>query len=143
VESQARRHPNIEYLGWISRHRMRATIDGCDVLVLPSQVESFGTIALEAMARQKLVVVSANCGLLHWSDLASGVFRMQPDETLLETIGRIQALPFTHRRRKARLARSAACSLNRHTLQHWIDILRNLSRGHRSRLPVPSPMGAC
>ena len=143
VEGQARRYPNIEYLGWISRHRMRATIDGCDVLVLPSQVESFGTIALEAMARQKLVVVSANCGLLHWSDLASGVFRMHAGETLLDTIGRIQALPFSHRRRKARLARKAACSLNRHTLQHWIDILRNLSHNHRQRLPMPSPMGAC
>lgn len=143
VEEHSRRHPNIEYLGWVSRREMRSVIDHSDLLVLPSEVESFGTIALEAMARQKLVAVSANCGLLHWPDLASGVYRMRPGETLLETIGRIQAMPFPHRRRKARLARSAACSLNRHTLQHWSDILRNLSHGNRSRLPVPSPLGVC
>jgi hypothetical protein len=89
------------------------------------------------------VVVSANCGILHWSELASGVYRMHPGETLLQAIHRIQTLPHGTRRRRAQLARSAAHTVNGYTLQHWFDILRNLSHGNRHRLPVPSPMGAC
>jgi glycosyltransferase involved in cell wall biosynthesis len=134
VEQKARRLPNIEFLGWIPRREMRSVIDRCDILVLPSQVESFGTIALEAMVRQKLVVVSSHCGLLNWSDLASGVYRIRPAETLFETICRIRALTFEKRHRKARFARRVARALNWNTIQQWLDIFRILSNGNRRSL---------
>ncbi|NNF67202.1 MAG: glycosyltransferase, partial [Gammaproteobacteria bacterium] len=55
VRDAATRIANLQYLGWRPRSEMPALIDDTDLLILPSHVESFGTIALEAMARQRCV----------------------------------------------------------------------------------------
>jgi glycosyltransferase involved in cell wall biosynthesis len=80
LTTQAERLPNLEYIGWVKRPRILPLIDDVDALVLPSTVESFGTIALEAMARGRLVVVSSQCGILSWNLLKRGLFQMREDE---------------------------------------------------------------
>jgi len=91
--------------------------------VLPSRVESFGTIALEAMARGRLVVVSAACGILSWDLLSRGLFQMRSDEPLSAALGRLCALDHALLERKAEIARTAAHELNERNLQHWLRVL--------------------
>jgi hypothetical protein len=49
------------------------------VLVLPSKVESFGTVAMEAMVRQRLVLVSEACGITEWASLRQGLTVISSD----------------------------------------------------------------
>ena len=123
IEEQAARLRNLEYSGWVRRSRILPLVDSTDVLVLPSTVESFGTVALEAMARARIVIVSAQCGILSWAHLERGLFKMAADESLADTLSRIAALDPALRERKARYAREAAVAINDDNLRHWIAIL--------------------
>lgn len=123
VSAAAARLENIEYLGWQPRERMIEVLDSTDMLLLPSHVESFGTIALEAMARNRLVLVSAACGITQWPALAPALFRIAEQETIASAIARVAALDPAVRRQKARLGREAACELNDWTLNHWLEVL--------------------
>lgn len=124
VQAQADRLPNLTYQGWVRRNQIMPLIDRMDVLVLPSTVESFGTIALEAMARARLVIVSARCGILSWEELSRGLFPMREDEPLAAALGRVAALDPGLRQRKAELARAAAIDINTRNLAYWLRVLR-------------------
>ena len=112
---------NLSYLGWVSRNELIETMDRHDALLLPSQVESFGTVALEGMARGRLVIVSGACGISEWPELENGLFHIGSDETVVQAVDRVVALPVALRREKARIAREAACSLNEWNLSTWIQ----------------------
>jgi glycosyltransferase involved in cell wall biosynthesis len=125
IEQQAARLANFSYLGWAKRRQILPLVDASDVLVLPSRVESFGTIALEAMARGRLVVVSSECGILSWDLLNRGLFQMRSNEPLSATLTRLCALDHALLERKAEIAGSAARELNDRNLQHWLRVLRH------------------
>jgi len=125
LETEAQRLENIELLGWVHRQQMLPLIDSVDALVLPSTVESFGTIALEAMARARLVVVSSHCGILSWSQLNRGLFQIAPEEALTDVLQRIAGMAPDERNRKAEIARTAATDINTRNLNHWLEILRD------------------
>ncbi|MDH3588467.1 MAG: glycosyltransferase [Gammaproteobacteria bacterium] len=126
VEEAAARITNLEYAGWVARAQMPEIIDATDMLVLPSRVESFGTIALEAMTRSRTVLVSRECGITQWQDLSPGLFRIAEGEDLAAAIKRVAGLDPALRTLKARRGREAACNLNEWTVNHWLDVL---SRG--------------
>lgn len=123
VSAAAARLDNLEYLGWQPRERMLDIIDATDLLVLPSHVESFGTIALEAMARNRIVLVSAACGIAQWPALAPALFRIGEHESVATAIDRVASLDPAVRRQKAQAGREAARELNEWTLSHWLDVL--------------------
>jgi glycosyltransferase involved in cell wall biosynthesis len=123
MQQQAARLPNLEYIGWVKRTQILALIDSVDALVLPSTVESFGTIALEAMARARLVIVSAQCGILSWDLLERGLFQMREQETLSSALLRVRELDRAILERKAAIAREAAREINERNLDHWLGVL--------------------
>ncbi|EIC23112.1 glycosyltransferase [Thiorhodovibrio frisius] len=125
LEGEAQRLKNLELLGWVHRQKMLPIIDSVDALVLPSTVESFGTIALEAMARARLVVVSSHCGILSWDALNRGLFQIEPQQTLAEVLHHIAEMDPKERSRKAEIARTAATNINSANLNHWLEILRD------------------
>ena len=127
VTEAARSAPNIDYVGWVSRHGVKQVIDDSDMLLLPSRVESFGTIALEAMARRRLVLVSNNCGILNWPDLAEGVYAIGPEESLADAVKRISDKPVCQRLQKSETARRTALEFNRKTLSQWVDLFCSVS----------------
>ncbi|MBK1633713.1 glycosyl transferase family 1 [Thiohalocapsa halophila] len=129
LEEQAERLANLHYVGWVKRQQIMPLIDGADVLVLPSTVESFGTIALEAMARARLVVVSSQCGILSWESLERGLFQIHPNETLADTLARVRALDHAILQRKADIARDGARELNARNLRHWLRVVRDEDAG--------------
>ena len=129
LEVQSRALPNLTQLGWVSRARVLTLIDSVDCLVLPSRVESFGTIALEAMARARTVLVSSACGILSWERLAQGLFAIRADESLANALSRVRDLDPALRARKARIGREAALEINGRSLDHWLAVLRGDAPG--------------
>lgn len=127
VASKAESTPNIEYVGWVSRDGVKAVIDGSEMLLLPSRVEAFGTIALEAMARRRLVLVSESCGILNWPELAPGVYAIESDEALADAINRVSKKSFSERLEKAEIAHLAAANFNHQTLRQWVGLLNGLA----------------
>ncbi|MFB1510462.1 MAG: glycosyltransferase [Thiocapsa sp. C3-sup] len=123
VEEQCRGLPNLRHSGWVRRSRIMALIDEMDALILPSTVESFGTIALEAMARARPVLVSSACGILSWDLLSRGIFRIHEGEHLADALARLRDLDPAIRERKARLGREGAREINHRNLEHWLAVL--------------------
>lgn len=113
---------NLNYLGWLDRAELLATIDKQDMLILPSHVESFGTVALEAMARERLVLVSSDCGIAQWQHLNHGLLCINKNETLALALDRIQKDSAESRQGVARVARNLAVELNSWSLLRWREM---------------------
>ncbi len=124
VDSWAQAEPNIEALGWVGREQVLELLDRIQVLALPSSYETFGSIALEAMARGRLAVVSAQCGISRWPDLAKGLVVMEPTEPLVNALRRVSAMDVAARSERAQTARSAAEDLTRKTVADWLTVIR-------------------
>lgn len=122
IQSIAETLPNLRYLGWQSREALRDVIDQHDVLVLPSFFESYGTVILEAMARKRLVVVSAGCGIAGDAAFQSGFFTME-SESLTPSLKHILAIDPEARRQKAQLAHNLTQALNDRSLLQWCRFL--------------------
>jgi glycosyltransferase involved in cell wall biosynthesis len=128
LEEQTRELSNVQLLGWRSREQLRDQLDQSDMLVLPSLVESFGTVALEAMARGRLVLVSAHCGLLQWPELAPCVIAQRPEESLIQAISRVAEMDPGAMAKLADQAHQAALAWNHWSLEGWLRLLVN--NGH-------------
>jgi glycosyltransferase involved in cell wall biosynthesis len=120
-------------VGWVAREDVKAVIDGSDMMLLPSQVESFGTIALEAMARRRLVLVSVNCGIINWPDLRKGVLVIETGESLADAIQRVTDMEVSARLKKAEHAFNAAKTFNDFTIKQWTDLFYTISEKTTSR----------
>ena len=136
VESAARRLPNLRYLGWVDRSGARAAMDAADLFVLPSKVESFGTVALEAMSRRCVVLVSRGCGISTWPDLKEGLFVMAPGEDLSSAIKRVASIPLDVRQGVAQKGFELAHRFNEFTLTQWRDALSSRTIDDGSRRDV-------
>ena len=124
INRQAADIPNLRTLGWVSRRELLAAMDTADMLVLPSTVESFGTVALEAMARQRLALVSKRCGIVDWPNLAEHIFQIEDGENVTAAIQRIAALEPRNRQAAAAAGRDAALNLNHNSIVHWVNMLK-------------------
>ncbi len=124
VTEAAGRLLNLEYLGWVPRERLVDTLDAHDMLLLPSRVESFGTVALEGMARGRPVIVSGDCGIAEWPELDAGLFRIGADESVVRAVLRACATPPALRAQMGRQAHLAARRLNDWNLLTWIGWLQ-------------------
>jgi glycosyltransferase involved in cell wall biosynthesis len=124
VTAAAARLANLDYLGWVPREQLVDTLDAHDMLLLPSRVESFGTVALEGMARGRPVIVSGDCGIAEWPEMDVGLFRIGADETVVQAVQRACATPPELRAEICRRAHLAACRLNDWNLRSWIRWLQ-------------------
>lgn len=127
VDAAAARLPNLEALGWVERDRLVRLIDASDAFVLPSTIESFGTVAFEAMARARPVVVSAGCGIADWPELADALLVLAPGESLVDGVDRLYAMPLTERRALGTRARAAALAVDAANTRQWLDRLATLA----------------
>lgn len=127
VEAAAEELPNLNYIGWLDREGLLAAMDSHDALILPSHVESFGTIALEAMARQRLVVVSNACGIADWPELAQPLLVKSADEDVTDVLRRALQLSEFEVAARARQARQAVVKHNDANLSLWLDFITGVS----------------
>ncbi|EKF75232.1 hypothetical protein A11A3_04610 [Alcanivorax hongdengensis A-11-3] len=141
VESACRSLGNLTFHGWCSRAQVVDILDRSQVLVLPSAVEAFGTVALEAMARERLVITTPACGINEWPALAQGLWVMHQGESLADTLARMQRLSPVTRREKACQARRAALAMNEDAIGHWGGVLAGCAvqaPGQGAVLPSPT-----
>lgn len=115
--------PNLNYAGHLNREGVVRLFDDSDVVILPSRVEAFGTVALEAMSRARLVLVSSACGITIWPQLSAGLLIMTEHESVAEALKRIDALEGATRTRKATTAFHSALEFHRNTVRGWLELL--------------------
>jgi len=123
LQASASGLPNVNFTGWLTRGRLITVIDQSGLLLLPSKIETFGSVALEAMARGRPALVSKNAGIHDWSQLQEGLFSYDQEQPLVDSIRSIVELPQEQRKKKANSARAAALHFNEQTLHQWVDIL--------------------
>lgn len=128
IARQTRSLANVRMTGWLDRLDLRRELDAADVLLLPSHVETFGSIAMEAMARGCLALVSHSAGIFQWPELQDGLFALHDGESLAAAIERLRAESPRKRRDKARRARIAARGLNDRTLAQWLELIAEHGR---------------
>ncbi len=126
VEAATSTYPNLRYLGWIDRHQLIETLDNTDLLVLPSEVEAFGTVALEAMARGRLALVSPGCGIADWPAFRPCLEIMQPGENTAQALSRILQTPADVLSAKAAQGRIEAEAMARDCIDEWQTLLECL-----------------
>lgn len=140
VEKQVKCLPNLTFLGWCPRRTVREQVDGHDLLILPSSVEAFGTVALEAMARKRLVLTTPACGINEWQNLAKGLVVMEENESLPAALERIERIPALERKYIAKHGSISARALNDDTLEQWLSVLSiTANKKHLLPRPMPSP----
>lgn len=115
--------PNVRFTGWLSRSQLIDLLDDSSLLLLPSKLETFGSVALEAMARGRPALVSANAGIHDWAILREGLFAFQPEDSLADVLGCLLEQPAEEWLRRAQACREAAEALNRQTIQQWVNVL--------------------
>lgn len=112
---------NLEIHRWVPRSELLKIIDTVDLLVLPSHVESLGSIALEALARNRNVLISANCGIVDWPVLEDAVFRIETGERLAHAIERVTSEDTNLRHGKAQFGSQGVQKLNQHAITGWLE----------------------
>ena len=120
--------PNLELLGWRDRADVMREIDATDLVVLPSRHETFGTAAFEAMVRGRPALVSPECGITGWPELADGIFVMRADESLTPALRRVTRLPEAELAAHAREARRASVLVHQQAVAGWLELLGSLAR---------------
>ena len=139
VQEQAQRTHNLQFLGWCSRECVQQQLDLHDLLILPSSVEAFGTVALEAMARKRLVLTTPACGINDWKPLAKGLLTMNPGESLIQAVQRIESLGAAQRHYICQQAYHGARSLNQEAIEQWLSVLQiTANKAHLLPRRIPS-----
>lgn len=128
VEGWARAAPNVESLGWLRREDVLALLDASEVLILPSRHETFGSIALEAMARARIAIVSRNCGISRWPELSAGLVIMGEGERASGALRRVMGMRAEAKEELSRAGRAAAKELTRRTVGEWAEVIRRTAR---------------
>lgn len=131
LEREAQLLPNLRLTGWLERDALRAEMDAAGLLILPSHMETFGTVALEAMARGRPALVAANAGIHDWPLLKDSLFTLGEGESLAQVLQQLSELPASTWQEKAAAARRAAEALNSHTINQWLDFVERYARKNR------------
>jgi glycosyltransferase involved in cell wall biosynthesis len=130
VASAEQTRDNVRHLGWVERERIPGLLAEHDVLVLPSDVESFGTVALEAIACARPALVSTHCGIGEWPQLDEVLYRFDPDEpdAMVEALDQLVALPEGQRRERAEAGVAAYAAIRDEGRQAWLETLLEVAR---------------
>ncbi|MFP4296072.1 MAG: glycosyltransferase [Halothiobacillaceae bacterium] len=124
----AERQSNLRLTGWLDRDSLRDEMDAADLLVLPSHMETFGTVALEAMARGRPALVAESAGIHLWPSLSDALFVFREDQALSEALSELERRTPEEWAEHAQAARRAAEALNRKTIAQWLRLLE--THGH-------------
>lgn len=127
VQSACEGLSNLDYLGWLDRDQLREQIDEHDALVLPSHFESFGTIALEAMSRHRIAIVSTGCGITDWPELVDGMVVLKQDDSLTGRLRELRSQSEAHLTSLADKGLAVATRFNEKNVQGWKNLLTRIA----------------
>lgn len=123
VETAAAGLENLEYVGWLTRPALLQQMDAADALVLPSELESFGNVALEAMGRGRIAAVTDTCGIVNWPGLVEHLVVFELETPLWQVLEDVGEWPDQRRIELSEGASRAARKLNRDSLLQWRQLL--------------------
>lgn len=123
LEVRARDCDNVQFRGWLDRSGLIDLIDSAGLLLLPSAFETFGSVALEAMARGRPALVSAAAGIHAWPALQGGLLSLSEPAGLTAKLEELRAERGDVWRKRSHSARQAAIALNDSTSDHWVRLL--------------------
>ncbi|MFP4165780.1 MAG: glycosyltransferase [Opitutales bacterium] len=123
LETEAKDLPNVRFAGWLSRTGLIELLDASTLLLLPSKFETFGSVALEAMARGRPALVAANAGIHDWQGLSDGLLKLQVNARLADTLNELLRHTPDFWQKKSVAARAAADAFNNKTLEQWAATL--------------------
>jgi len=125
LKAECRELRNVRITGWLDREELCRTMDRADLLLLPSKTETFGTVALESMARGRPALVAKNAGIHDWPMLAEGLIDWDPDEPLADALKRLRNMDGECWSGKSEAAREAALAFNERTIEHWLNLFKD------------------
>lgn len=125
LQAQARGIDNLRFTGWLDRTALVDLLDSASLLLLPSAFETFGSIALEAMARGRPALVSTTAGIHSWPSLRPGLFSVERPEAIGERLEALLELSPESWQEKSEAARRVALQLNQRTIEHWLSLLKS------------------
>ena len=128
LEAQAVGCDNVRFVGWLRRGALVSLLDSASLLLLPSAFETFGSVALEAMARGRPALVSTQTGIHAWPALRGGLFSLASPEQLGRRIAELAQLPPAEWRSRSAAARAAAEALMGQTVAQWLTLLEDCHR---------------
>ncbi len=124
VHKATERLDNVTSLGWLTRDQLLEHMDWCDALVMPSTLESFGTVALEAMARGRIALVTDTSGIVNWPELREQLVVFSLETPLADVLSTLASNAPDAIQKQADASAKAAHQLNQASLEHWMALLR-------------------
>jgi len=123
LRKQASKLSNVQFMTWLNREELVNMVDLSSALLLPSKIETFGSVAFEAMARGRPVIVSKNAGINEWDTLSKNILQLEHEGELIKTIQTLIAMNYEERIHLSNNAYSSAREFHANTIQQWIDLL--------------------
>lgn len=123
LRKQASKVKNIQFMSWLNREELVNMVDLSSALLLPSKIETFGSVAFEAMARGRPVIVSKNAGINEWDTLSKYIIQLENEGELINAIQKLIDMNHEERINLSNNAYSAAREFHTNTVQQWIDLL--------------------
>tara|TARA_B100000886_G_C20230890_1_gene410499 strand:- start:49 stop:678 length:630 start_codon:yes stop_codon:yes gene_type:complete len=123
LENQCKNLKNVTFLGWISRNELVDRIDECQIMVLPSIIETFGTSALEGMSRGRIIIISGESGITSWSSLDNIYINNGEFESLTNTIKYVINLDELDKEKLCNKAPQIIKEFNQKTIHRWNEII--------------------
>lgn len=114
---------NVQFMTWLNREELVNMVDLSSALLLPSKIETFGSVAYEAMARGRPVIVSKNAGINEWETLSKHIIQLENEASLIDTIQKLIEMSDEERITLSNNAYTAAREFHTNTIQQWIDLL--------------------
>ena len=123
LKKQASPLKNVQFMTWLNREELVNMVDLSNALLLPSKIETFGSVAFEAMARGRPVIVSKNAGINEWDTLSKCILQLENEGELINSIQKLIDMNPEERTTLSNNANSAAREFHTNTIQQWIDLL--------------------
>lgn len=120
VKKRAYRLENLTLKGWMSRKELINEFDSAQLLLLPSHEETFGTVALEAMARGRPALVSRAAGIHDWTVLKDALLPIPKGGSVTQILRKLMEQTPEFWKQKSSDARKAALQLNEETIDQWV-----------------------
>jgi len=123
LKKQASKLKNVMFMTWLNREELVNMVDLSNALLLPSKIETFGSVAFEAMARGRPVIVSKNAGINEWDTLRKNILQLDNEDELINCIQKLIDMNHEERITLSNNAHSAAREFHDQTVEQWINLL--------------------
>ncbi len=127
VEKESNQITNLNYLGWIDRAEIINVIDSNDMVIMPSAFEAFGTVALEALSRGRIVIAGENHGIREFDTLNQCLFNAGDFNSLQDAIKIISQFKNEKISDISRASFEAIKEYDSDTKQRWINLLKDVN----------------